>query len=82
MNNLFIKRYPEVFQGKKTIRRAGNYFEGWYFKIIGDDFGISFIPGINIDCNQPSAFIQVITTNASYYGKRNVALFEVRKDWN
>ena len=80
MSNLFIKRNPEVFQGERLMKHASNYFEGWYFKVIGDDFGISFIPGISIDCGQPSAFIQVITTKASYYVHYSINDFKFSYD--
>lgn len=76
MNNLFTKRYPEVFQGERAIRRAVNYFEGWYFKVNSNDFGISFIPGISIDCGQQIAFVQVITNGASYFINYNIGDFK------
>ena len=48
MNNIYLIKNPEVFQGEKYLNKNKNYFEGWYFKNIGEEKGISFIPGINI----------------------------------
>lgn len=49
MNNIYLIKNPELFQGEKYLSKNKNYFEGWYFKNIGEEKGISFIPGINIE---------------------------------
>lgn len=67
MNKLFLMRNPEVFQGKKCLKKNKDYFEGWYFKHSNGDMGISFIPGICINEKGKKAFIQVITNDTSYY---------------
>jgi tocopherol cyclase len=50
--------HPEIFQGNL---KNTNYFEGWYFKQVSDDFTevLSIIPGISLT-SDPHAFIQVI----------------------
>ncbi|MEX1378406.1 MAG: tocopherol cyclase family protein [Eubacteriales bacterium] len=50
---------PELFQG---IHKSKNYFEGWYFKHTDRDAKVNFsiIPGINMEKNEKSAFIQII----------------------
>jgi len=72
MKKLFLIRYPELFQGEKYLNTSKNYFEGWYFKNINNNNGISFIPGININKNEKKAFIQVITNNSSYFVNYNI----------
>lgn len=67
MKSLYLKNNPIVFQGEKIINKTNNYFEGWYFKNTSKDFSISFIPGINIENNKKSCFIQIITKENSYY---------------
>lgn len=67
MKKLFLIKNHELFQGEKYLRKNHNYFEGWYFKNTDNKNGISFIPGINIEGKVKKAFIQVITTNSSYY---------------
>lgn len=67
MKKLFLIKNPDVFQGEKYIKSNDNYFEGWYFKNTNDENGISFIPGININKQEKKAFIQVITSNSSYF---------------
>ena len=48
MKRLYFIKNPEVFQGEKYLKANKSYFEGWYFKNVSDENGISFIPGINI----------------------------------
>lgn len=67
MKSFYLLENPEVFQGEKKIKHSTCYFEGWYFKNIGEDCSISFIPGIHIENEKKSAFIQVITNSSSYY---------------
>ena len=49
MNKLVLIKNPQLFQGEEYLNKKKNYFEGWYFKNINCQNGISFIPGINID---------------------------------
>lgn len=68
MNSFYLLEHPEVFQGSKKLNSNTKcYFEGWYFKNVSKDCNISFIPGIQIENDKKSAFIQVITNNSSYY---------------
>ena len=67
MNTLSLMKTPELFQGKNYLNKKKKYFEGWYFKNISIEKGISFIPGINIDDTGAKAFIQIITNNMSYF---------------
>lgn len=60
-----------IFQGNKKKK---NYFEGWYFKMVGKDGKaiLSVIPGISLskDGTEKNAFIQVIngtTAETSYF---------------
>lgn len=76
MNNIYLIKNPEVFQGEKYLNKNKNYFEGWYFKNISDENGISFIPGINIEGDNEKAFIQVITNSSSYFVNYNINDFE------
>lgn len=76
MKKIFLIRNPELFQGEKHIETNKNYFEGWYFKNTSNKNGISFIPGININEHESKAFIQVITTNSSYFVNYNIDDFE------
>lgn len=76
MNNIYLIKNPEVFQGEKYLNKNKNYFEGWYFKNISDKKGISFIPGINIEGDNKKAFIQVITNNSSYFVNYNIDDFD------
>lgn len=57
-----------------------NYFEGWYFKNVGTDTAISFIPGMNISNGQKSAFIQIITEDNSYFIDYPFNKFKLNKD--
>ncbi len=76
MNKLLLMKNPELFQGEKYLNNKKNYFEGWYFKNINHEKGISFIPGINIDDTEAKAFIQIITSNKSYFVNYNIKDFE------
>lgn len=67
MKRLELIRKPEIFQGEKYLNTNKNYFEGWYFKNTNGKKGISFIPGIHINHTMSKAFIQVITSQSSYY---------------
>ncbi|MFZ9029399.1 MAG: tocopherol cyclase family protein [Crocinitomicaceae bacterium] len=60
-----------IFQGNKKKK---NYFEGWYFKMVGEDGEeiLSVIPGISLskNGNEKTAFIQVIngkTADTKYF---------------
>lgn len=57
-----------------------NYFEGWYFKNVGDEEAVSFIPGINVTNGEKSAFIQVITKDSSYFIDYPFSEFSVTDD--
>lgn len=76
MNNLFLIKNPEIFQGEKYLDTNKNYFEGWYFKNTNKENGISFIPGININKNERKSFIQVITNKESYYVNYSIEEFK------
>lgn len=76
MNNLFLIKNPEIFQGEKYLDANKNYFEGWYFKNTNKENGISFIPGININENERKSFIQVITSKESYYVNYSIEEFK------
>ena len=76
MKKLFLMRNPELFQGEKHLNRNKNYFEGWYFKNTNNENGISFIPGINLNGKEKKAFIQVITTNSSYFVNYDIGDFK------
>lgn len=68
MNFFNLLQNSELFQGERKIKKETNcYFEGWYFKISSKQGNISFIPGIQINNNEKSAFIQIITNFSSYY---------------
>ena len=64
---IFKIKNPELFQGEKYLNSNKDYFEGWYFKNINMDNGISFIPGISINNGKKYCFIQIITNDYSYY---------------
>lgn len=60
--------HPEIFQG--SLKRK-NYFEGWYFKHVGNDLKDAFvvIPGISLS-DESHAFIQFadgLSGSSSYY---------------
>lgn len=57
-----------------------NYFEGWYFKNVGKNTAISFIPGINISNGQKSAFIQIITEDNSFFIDYPFSQFKLTDD--
>ena len=75
MNRLFLIKNPDLFQGEKNLTKNNDYFEGWYFKNTNKEKGISFIPGINIEQNEPKAFVQVITNNISYFVDYDISKF-------
>lgn len=56
----------ENFQGSFD---KNNYFEGWYFKQVTNDYQqtVAFIVGISTDEENKHSFIQVITNHESYY---------------
>ena len=76
MNRLFLIKNPDVFQGEKNLTKNKDYFEGWYFKNTNKENGISFIPGINVEKENPKSFIQVITNDSSYFIDYNINEFE------
>lgn len=67
MKSFYLLSNPELFQGENKIKKESPYFEGWYFKNIGDEISISFIPGVHIENGIKSAFIQIITNSFSCY---------------
>lgn len=75
MNKLFLMKNPEVFQGEKYLNTNKNYFEGWYFKNIGNEGGISFIR-ININDKSKKSFVQIITKDSSYFVDYNIEDFK------
>ena len=80
MKKFFLIKNPELFQGENYLSKTKNYFEGWYFKNITDDYGISFIPGISINEKEKKAFIQIITNDSSYYVNYDIADFSFSSD--
>lgn len=76
MDRLLLIKNAELFQGEKYLIKKKNYFEGWYFKNINLQRGISFIPGINICDTGSKAFIQIITNNMSYFVDYNIKEFK------
>lgn len=48
---------PEYYQGPD---RLASYFEGWYYKIVGDGCAFALIPGVSRAPADPHSFIQVI----------------------
>lgn len=82
MKKIYLIKNPELFQGDKYLKgnKTKNYFEGWYFKNISGENGISFIPGINIDGDKRNAFIQVITNDCSYFIDYDIDDFEFNHD--
>lgn len=76
MNKLILIKNAELFQGEKYLNKSRNYFEGWYFKNVNSQKGISFIPGININNRYANAFIQIITNNESYFVDYDIKDFE------
>lgn len=50
------------------IGKTGNYFEGWYIRLVGEDGVLSFIPGISIgEYGKKQAFIQVLSAEKSSF---------------
>ena len=80
MNKLYLIKNFECFQGEKYLNKNKNYFEGWYFKNVCNDKGISFIPGINSNGKDKKAFIQVITNNMSYFVNYDIDDFSFNAD--
>lgn len=76
MNKLLLIKNAELFQGEKYLNKKKNYFEGWYFKNVNFQKGISFIPGIDISDVGAKAFIQIITNNMSYFVNYNIKEFK------
>lgn len=76
MRKIDLIKNPELFQGEYYLDKFKNYFEGWYFKNTNGYDNIAFIPGISINKNKKSAFIQVITNNSSYYIDYDIDDFE------
>lgn len=76
MKSLFFVNHPELFQGEKKLINNSDYFEGWYFKIVSSSNNIAFIPGINIENGEASAFIQIIINTKSYFIKYSISDFE------
>ena len=77
LNKLYLIKNPDVFQGENKLKSnyKSNYFEGWYFKNVGKDINISFIPSISINNGKQSCFIQVITQNYSYVIPYDIRFF-------
>lgn len=67
MKSFNLIKYTELFQGENYLTNSTCYFEGWYFKCSNGIFDIAFIPGISINNSKKEAFIQVITSDKSYF---------------
>ena len=80
MNKSYLIKNSECFQGEKYLNKNKKYFEGWYFKNVCNDKGISFIPGINSNGKDKKAFIQVITNNMSYFVNYDIDDFSFNAD--
>lgn len=80
MNKINLIKNPELFQGEKYLKKDKYYFEGWYFKNASENGSIAFIPGININENGKSAFIQVITNTSSYNFNYPIESFEFNNE--
>lgn len=80
MKKIYLIKNPCLFQGEKNLKKNKNYFEGWYFKNIGLNDGISFIPGISINEKEKRAFIQVITKDSSYYVNYDINDFKFNEE--
>lgn len=80
MKKLMLIQNPELFQGKKFLKRNKVYFEGWYFKNTTQDESISFIPGININDKEKKAFIQIISNSSSYYINYDIDDFKFNEE--
>lgn len=81
MSYSYLIKNSKLFQGEKRLKNnCKNYFEGWYFKHSNGSYGISFIPGINIENGSKNAFIQVITNDNSYFIKCDFNDFKFSHD--
>lgn len=80
MKKLLLIKKPELFQGEKYLKKNKDYFEGWYFKNTTGDYGIAFIPGININEHERKAFIQVITNSGAYFVNYDIEDFDYGSD--
>lgn len=80
MKKLYLMKNPELFQGKKFLKNSENYFEGWYFKNSINNNVIAFIPGISITKDEKKAFIQIITTDNSYFIDYPISEFKFSHD--
>ena len=76
MRKLKLIKSQELFQGKRFLNNNKNYFEGWYFKHVSSNSQIAFIPGINIENGNKSAFIQIITKDKSYFVNYSIDEFK------
>lgn len=76
MNKMCLIKNPKLFQGEKYLSIDKNYFEGWYFKNTTNNYSISFIPGINVERGKAKSFIQVITSDSSYFINYNINDFK------
>ncbi|MBE7048763.1 MAG: hypothetical protein E7393_05285 [Ruminococcaceae bacterium] len=45
---------------------GNNYFKGWYFKCIGNDTTIAFIPSFHCSSGKETASLQIITDDAAF----------------
>lgn len=66
----------KIISRRKVSKKNKQYFEGWYFKNIINNEGISFIPGISINEPEKKAFIQVITNDFSCFINYDINDFE------
>lgn len=79
MRKLWLLKNPELFQGKDKVKKAKDYFEGWYFKHMSSgNEAISLIPGINLENGKKQAFIQIITNENTYFVAYDFDSFEYR----
>ena len=78
MRKFFLIKNQHTFQGEKLLQKNNVYFEGWYYKNTTEKDSIVFIPGINITSQNKEAFIQVLTSNKSYYLNYSIEDFEYR----
>jgi tocopherol cyclase len=70
---------PEFYQGPVTTSR---YFEGWYFKLVGDTRAFALIPGVSRAADDPHAFLQFIdgTAGVSRYNRFPLESFAFGRD--
>ena len=45
---------------------GNNYFKGWYFKCIGNDTTIAFIPAFHRSGDKETTSLQIITDDAAF----------------